>query len=69
MEGLENIDGLFKTHLDPILDPNFRLNGDIQFALFVYMREIEKNKKSNMDKVSKEHRKIKRRKPKNDEPK
>jgi hypothetical protein len=33
------------------------------------MREIEKNKKSNMDKVSKEHRKIKRRKPKNNETK
>lgn len=69
MEGLENFDGLFKTHLEPILDPNFRLNGDIQLALFAYLRDLEKNKKANMNKVSKENRKFRRRKPKNDETK
>jgi len=64
MEGLEKFKGLFEKPIEQHQSTTFRLNGDIEFALFVYFRKCQEKQKEQTLKISKlnryEKRKLKR---------
>jgi thiamine pyrophosphate-dependent acetolactate synthase large subunit-like protein len=64
MEGLEKFNGLFQKPIEQNLNPTFRLNGDIELALFAYLQKCQQNQKQHQKQMSKlnkyEKRKLKR---------
>lgn len=64
MEGLEKFKGLFERPFQLHQSTTFHLNGDIEFALFVYFRKCQEEQKEQTIKMSNlnryEKRKLKR---------
>jgi len=64
MEGLEKFKGLFEKPVEHQQSQTFHLNGDIELALFFYLRKCQEKQKEHTEKMSKlnryEKRKLKR---------
>ena len=64
MEGLEKFKGLFERPTQLHQSTTFHLNGEIEFALFVYFRKCQEEQKEKTIKMSNlnryEKRKLKR---------
>lgn len=70
MEGLEKFQGLFQTPIENNLTKTFHLNGDIELALFSYLKKCQENQKAKQIEISKlnryDKRKLKRLEKKKD---
>lgn len=70
MEGLEKFQGLFQTPIENNLTKTFNLNGDIELALFAYLKKCQENQKAKQIEISKlnryDKRKLKRLEKKKD---
>lgn len=70
MEGLEKFNGLFQKPVEHNLSKTFNLSGDIELALFSYLRKCQDNQKTNQKNWAKlnkyEKRKLKRLEKKKD---